>query len=77
LHSLHCNFQLKTRRKTLWLLKENLIYHTAAAAAAAAAAAKVVFIFYYFLPYNFNLTNTVTFLKNDNTAHAAYDFNTD
>jgi hypothetical protein len=75
LHSLHCNFQLKTRRKTLWLLKENLIYHTAAAAAAAAAA-KVVFIF-FFLPDNFNLTNTVTFLKNDNTAHAAADdFNT-
>jgi hypothetical protein len=73
LHSLHCNFQLKTRRKTLWLLKENLIYHTAAAAA---AAAKVVCIFFYFLPYNFNLTNTVTFLKNDNTAHAADDFNT-
>jgi hypothetical protein len=32
---------------------------------------------FFFLPYNFNLTNTVTFLKNDNTAHAAYDFNTD
>jgi hypothetical protein len=71
LHSLHCNFQLKTRRKTLWLLKENLIYHTAAAAA---AAAKVVFIYFLFLPDNFNLTNTVMFLKNDNTAHAADDF---
>jgi hypothetical protein len=40
------------------------------------SSSKSGFHFFHFLSYNFNLTNTVTFLKNDNTAHAADDFNT-